>query len=489
GESASLYPGWSRPALRYAERLVGHDSALRMLADRRADVYDTVVPLTPGALGRRRGDVLATLVDDVDALLDDRLRVRSPLIVLVGVGLLGAVFGVLLVPVTGLLVVALVGCTLLVAALVRWRVSGAEPEVVRQRSLLSARVLTALHGARDLVLWQATPGAEAGIDEAGQRLDAATRASASSVALGRALVTAAAGACVAAIALLVAPAVSASAVSMPMGVALLLLPVALLEVLATAPDAAAASVRTRAAMRRLVALAATAPAVTTPSDPLPPPSPRAGITATGLAGGWAQPAFAGLDLEVLPGHRVGVVGPSGSGKSTLAATLVRFLDPAAGRVAIDADDLLDLDLGDVRRHVGLVDDDPYVFSSSVLENVRLARPAATGAEVETAVRAVSLGPWLDALPDGLDTLVGEGQAGVSGGERARLGLARAVLADAPVLVLDEPTAHLDASTARAVAADVLRATEGRAVVWITHDDVALDAMDRVVDLTAYAQPG
>jgi ABC-type transport system involved in cytochrome bd biosynthesis fused ATPase/permease subunit len=149
-------------------------------------------------------------------------------------------------------------------------------------------------------------------------------------------------------------------------------------------------------------------------------------------------------------------------------------------------DLRDLSLGDVHRLVGLVDDDPYVFSSSLFENVRLARPRAGRVEVAAALRAVSLGPWLDVLPHGLDTLVGEGHDAVSGGERARLGLARALLADFPVLVLDEPTAHLDADTARAVAADVLHATEGRAVVWVTHDEVALDAMDQIVDLASYA---
>jgi ATP-binding cassette subfamily C protein CydCD len=192
-----------------------------------------------------------------------------------------------------------------------------------------------------------------------------------------------------------------------------------------------------------------------------------------------------VDLDVPAGSRVGVVGPSGSGKSTLAALLVRFLDPRHGHVGVAGTDLNELALDDVHRLVGLVDDDPHVFSSSVLENVRLARPGASRCQVDAVLRRVSLGPWLDALPDGMDTWVGEGHDAVSGGERARLGLARALLADHPVLVLDEPTAHLDASTADAVARDVLGATEGRAVVWVTHDAVALDAMDHVVDLASY----
>jgi ATP-binding cassette subfamily C protein CydCD len=177
-----------------------------------------------------------------------------------------------------------------------------------------------------------------------------------------------------------------------------------------------------------------------------------------------------------------VVGPSGSGKSTLAAVLVRFVDPLSGQVRVDGTDLRRLHLDEVHRLVGLVDDDPYVFASSVLENVRLARPGCSRAEVDRVLREVSLGGWLDGLPQGLDTLVGEGRDAVSGGERARLGLARALLADHSVLVLDEPTAHLDTTTAEAVAADVLRATRGRTLVWVTHDAVALDALDLVVDL-------
>jgi ATP-binding cassette subfamily C protein CydCD len=253
-------------------------------------------------------------------------------------------------------------------------------------------------------------------------------------------------------------------------------------VLVPAPDAAALSVRTRAARARLDTLAHAEPAVTSPDPATPAPEQPTPVRVDDLAGGWSGPVFEGLDLTLRAGVRVGVVGPSGSGKSTLAAVLVRFVDPVSGRVRVDGTDLRHLHLDEVHRLVGLVDDDPYVFASSVLENVRLARPGSSRAEVDQVLRAVSLGGWLDGLPQGLDTLVGEGRDAVSGGERARLGLARALLADHPVLVLDEPTAHLDTTTAVAVAADVLRATQGRTLVWVTHDTVALDELDLVVDL-------
>jgi ATP-binding cassette subfamily C protein CydCD len=190
-----------------------------------------------------------------------------------------------------------------------------------------------------------------------------------------------------------------------------------------------------------------------------------------------------VSFTLAPGERIGVVGPSGSGKSTIAAQLIRFLDPP-GEVRFDGVAARDLALDDVRGHVALVDDDPYLFATSVVENVRLARPGATDDQVAAALRVAGLGTWVEGV--GLHTLIGAGHRDVSGGERARLGLARAVLGEQPVVVLDEPTAHLDAATAESVTRDVLDALAGRSIVWITHQDVGLGAMDRLVELRSVA---
>jgi ATP-binding cassette subfamily C protein CydCD len=272
---------------------------------------------------------------------------------------------------------------------------------------------------------------------------------------------------------------------------LVLLPLALLEVVSPLADVGALQVRIRAADHRLAELSATEPAVTDPADPVEAPSttPTPPLRLETVTAGWgATPAFRVLDLDLPPGSRVGVVGPSGSGKSTLAAVLMRFVDPMSGRVTVAGVPTTSLMPDDVRRCVGLVDDDPHVFASTVYENVRLARPEASPAEVERALRSVQLGPWVDGLSDGLDTILGDGHTHVSGGERARLGMARAVLADLPVLVLDEPTAHLDTATAEAVAADLLDSASDRSVVWITHGTVGLDRVTQVVDLAGAAEP-
>ena len=202
-----------------------------------------------------------------------------------------------------------------------------------------------------------------------------------------------------------------------------------------------------------------------------------------MTAGWdGHPALSELSVSVPRGRRIGVVGPSGSGKSTLAALLLRFVDPLAGSVRLGGVDLPRLALDDVRRTVGLVDDDPHVFATTVAENIRLARPEASDDEVGAALREAGLELWLDGLADGLATRLGDGASAVSGGERARLAVARSLLADQRVLVLDEPTAHLDHATAEQLAALVLAADGRRAVVWITHEPVGLEHVDEIVRL-------
>ena len=478
--------GLARPALRYAERLVSHDVALRLLADRRAEVYDALVPLVPGRLGRQRGDVLSSIVDDVDSLVDRYLRVRSPLVTYTAVAVLATAFAAWVLPSAGLVtgLAVLLGGTL-AYGVSRAGVERAEQVYVDGRAALSSEVMHTLQGAADLVMWQADARAVGRVDRAGAVVSEAAGRSARAVATGRSLAVLAGGLGVIATAWVGAPALAEGRVSAPMLALLVLLPLALLEVVSPLADVGALQVRVEAADHRLAALAATTPAVTEPVAPSAPPaaSPTPAVVLRDVSAGWdAKAAFQHLDLDLSPGARVGVVGPSGSGKSTMAAVLMRFLDPSSGSLSIGGVPARSMLLDDVRSRVGLVDDDPHVFASTVFENVRLARPHATPAEVERALRSVHLGSWVAGLPDGLDTMLGDGHAHVSGGERARIGMARAVLADLPVLVLDEPTAHLDSGTAEAVAADLLDATSERSVVWITHTTVGLDRVDTVLDL-------
>lgn len=476
--------GLGRPVLRYAGRLLGHDAALRTLARRRVRVYDALVPLTPGALGRDRGDVLATAVDDVESVVDRQLRVRSPLLTACVVTVLAVLVALVLAPA----VAVVVGLTCVVGGSIAyligwWGARESSAHEVETRAALSSCVVEAATLAPELVMWQATQG----VFDRGMALaratSAAARRSALAIALARAGCAAVCAAGLIGVGLVGSAAMRAGTIGAPELALLTLIPLALADVLAPLADAGGLSRRVAAADRRLAALVARRPVVADPvvAEPLPSSSR---LALQDVTAGWADSiVLDDLSLTLEEGERLAVVGPSGCGKSTLASLLVRFIDPTSGVVSLGERPLPSLALADVRARVGIVDDSPYVFATSVAENMRLARRDARDDEIVDVLESVGLGPWLTGLPHGLSSMVGEGNAVLSGGERARLAVARALLADRSVVVLDEPTAHLDAATAELTVGALLAATRGRSLVWITHSAADLERMDAVLDLT------
>ncbi len=195
--------------------------------------------------------------------------------------------------------------------------------------------------------------------------------------------------------------------------------------------------------------------------------------------GASRPALDGIDLDLSPGRRVALVGPSGAGKSTLAAVLLRFL-PYEGLVALDGVEIDALNGDAVRHVVGLVSQDVHIFDSTLEENLRLAKRDASEHELRDALAHAQLLDWVDSLPQGLATELGERGARMSGGQRQRLALARALLADFPILILDEPGEHLDTATADALVSDLLDVTRARTTLLITHRLVGLEQVDEIL---------
>jgi ABC-type multidrug transport system fused ATPase/permease subunit len=195
-------------------------------------------------------------------------------------------------------------------------------------------------------------------------------------------------------------------------------------------------------------------------------------------------ALDSLSFSLPMGKRIAIVGPSGAGKSTLLGLLLRFWEYEQGQLLLGGHDLRQYAQDDLRRSIGVVSQRTDLFNASLRDNLRIARPNATPAEIERAVERAQLDRFIQSLPGGYDTWIGEQGLRLSGGERQRLAIARALLKDPPLLILDEATANLDALTERQVLAFIADAMQGRAILMITHRLVGLEAMDEILVLEA-----
>jgi thiol reductant ABC exporter CydC subunit len=393
-----------------------------------------------------------------------------------------------LLPALGPVLVAGLVVVLLVAPAVQHVLAGrAALALAPLRAELSAQSVDLVHGLPDLTAYGAVEDRLARLRTTDARLRREAGRAAASTGLGTALVTLAGGACVVAALAFGAGAVHIGALDPVLLAVVVLTPLALFEAASVLPAAGEQAAGARSALRRLFAVLARPDPVPDPAVRVPLPGPPYHVRMESVAARWrddAPLALTGLDLDLPPGRRVALVGPSGSGKSTAAALLARLLDPVRGRITLNGVDLRSY-LGDqVREVVTLLDSDAHLFDTTIEANLRLGRPSATADELRQALAAARLTEWVEGLPDGLATRVGEDGGLVSGGERRRLALARALLRDTPVLVLDEPTEHLDEATARTITEDLLAATRGRTLVLITHRPHGLDLVDEVITLPA-----
>ena len=242
--------------------------------------------------------------------------------------------------------------------------------------------------------------------------------------------------------------------------------------------------RAAGATERLFELLAIEPEIRAPAHPIALPSPSAGVVTFEDVGFHYPsrpdtPALADFSLAVRAGERVALVGPSGAGKTTVFALLLRFYDPQRGVVRIDGVDLKAADPRDARRRLAVVPQDPVIFATSVLENVRYGRPEATDAEVHAACEAAYATEFVQRLPESYATYLGERGVRLSGGQRQRIAIARAILADRPVLLLDEATSALDAESERVVHLALERLMAGRTVLMIAHRLATVRDADRI----------
>ncbi len=244
--------------------------------------------------------------------------------------------------------------------------------------------------------------------------------------------------------------------------------------------------RAAGATERLMELLASQSPITSPAQPLPAASPAAG---TAIAFDHvtfhypsrpAQAALRGFTLGVAPGETVALVGPSGAGKTTVFQLLLRFYDPSSGAIRLNGVPLPQQSLQALRAQIAIVPQEPVIFSSSALENIRYGRPDASDEEVQAAAQAAFADDFIRALPDGYATFLGERGVRLSGGQRQRIAIARAMLKNPPLLLLDEATSALDAESERMVQAALETAMRGRTTLVIAHRLATVQQADRIV---------
>ncbi|WP_461189859.1 thiol reductant ABC exporter subunit CydD [Arthrobacter sp. Z4-13] len=492
--------GIGRAVLRYCERLLLHDAVFAALTRLRGRLWEA---LSRRALPLRRllqgGNVLGTVIDDVDTVRDLLPRVVLPPVTALAVSVLALVTTSLLVPaMLPAVIAASVASLLLAPAVALWgdRKSATAEQLLRSGVL--RRVSAALDARADL---HANGAAARVLDELraqDRQATAASQRSAWADGLGQALTTAACGTAALAAASLAGPAVLAGQAAPATAAVVVLLLLALVEPFAALTTAVRQFPALRSVMQRVSESGALdritqdrimrdgskrdvsgrdhrdgLQAVPARQNGVP------GVELEGLSAAWpgGAPVFSGLDAVAEPGRWLAVTGPSGSGKSTLLSVLLGFLPVAVGRIGVTG-------------RAAWCPQEAHLFDSTIRGNLLLGRPApGTGSagigspaatwddDMLAALASVGLTGLMERLPAGLDTRIGPGGAFLSGGERQRLAVARTLMTGAEVILLDEPTAHLDAESARAMLADLRQGLRSRTVVLVTHNPADIQPED------------
>ena len=474
--------GVGRVMLRYGERLATHDAMFRALADLRVWFFRRLARSAAGGLGfRRSGDLLSRLVGDVEALDGLYLRILVPLagavVALPVLFLLGLRHGLgLALAVTLLFASSAFLLPFLAARLVGRDASG----LSGRASQLRVAVLDLVSGLREIRAFNAEGRMLAGV----QARESALLSLQQTLARRTAVAGALSFLCqqLALLALLASVAGLAFGRIAPIEATVLLFAlIAAFEVAGGLTRAGALAGHVTRAAARVVEAGEADPAVPAlhPAGPVPQGH---GLLFRDVGYRWQpdRPAvFEHLTLDIPQGARVAILGPSGSGKSSLAALLLRVASPQTGRISLGGVDLAALDEDALRARIAWLSQSTHLFEDTIRANLLLGRPDATDAQLWQALDQAAVGELVRSLPDRLESWLGEGGAGLSGGQARRIALARTLLSPAPILILDEPAAGLDAETEQSFLSTLNQVAAGRTVILIAHRLTGIERLDRI----------
>ncbi|WP_234731624.1 thiol reductant ABC exporter subunit CydC, partial [Acidocella facilis] len=474
-----------RVASRYAERLVTHEATFRLLADLRVWFYTRLEPLAPAALqGQRSADLLGRIVSDIDTLNLFYLRVFVPVLTALAAALLMAAFFAFFSWPAALALILGLGLNGALAPVLTARLgAGPGAAITRLNAGLRAEYVEALQGMGELLVSGAAPAMQARAAALNEELAAAQARLGGVAALGASLSGLAANATLLAVLVFGARRFEAGGLGAAQVPMLLLGAMAAFEATAPLPGALNYLGQIKTAARRIFALADQMPPISPPATAAPALQ-RYDLELAGvdLAYDGGRKVLDGFSLSLPHGRHVGIVGVSGSGKSTLINLLLRFHEYQAGTARFGGVDLRAFSSAQMARHATIISQRSHLFHTSIRDNLLLANGAADEAALWHALEVAQLADFVRGLAQGLDHLVGEGGASLSGGQARRIALARAVLKPAPLLILDEPTEGLDVETERAFLADLAPLLAGRSVLYITHRPAGLALMDEVYEL-------
>jgi len=480
----------SRAALRYAERYVTHLATFRILTRLRVWFYRAIEPLAPARLMQyRSGDLLTRIVADIETLENFYLRVVIPPLAAVLVTILGcAILGSFNVWLAAALLAFIVLTGVILPLASRWLSRQPAAELIATRAELNASLVDEVQGIAELLAYGQEDAYQAGALSLSQQLNRLQERLAAIRGMGNGLAALFTSLAALTVLFMAIPLVTAGRID---GVFLALLPltvIACFEAVQPLAHAFQMLESSQAAARRIFELIDSKPAVIDPVAPAPPdqqfnrPLP---IEVRDLHFRYAPdepPVLDGLSFSVPAGGRVALVGANGSGKSTLVNLLLRFWDTDEGTIRIGGRELHTLRADDVRGLLGIVPQHTHLFNASIRDNLYLANPEASEADLIAACQQAQLHEFIQGLPQGYDTPVGENGLLLSGGERQRLAIARAILKDAPILILDEATSHLDALTAARVWQALDGFMAGRTTIIISHQRVNLAQVDQTISL-------
>ena len=468
--------GAVRVALRYLERLVTHDAMFRAFTRVRVWFFKGLAKNAAGGLGLRgAGDTLARLVNDVEALDGLYMRILVP-----GLG------AILLLPVLTFFVwrespwaIFVLPVYIVIAFILPLRAAALAGENAARAAAAMAGLrnaaLDCFAGLREVKIFAAEGRMLAAVQSREAGVLAAQRELAVRVSRLNAFgfLTAQAG-----LLLLLLSGFGASPVA---SVVAVFVAAAAFEAVSAMPRAGVLYGQAKAAAARVVEAAVAPPPVPEPVSPAAMPASHAlTLDHVSFRYGESLPwVFENLSLQLPAGSRTAILGPSGAGKSTIAALLLKLAAPVGGKVRLGAVDIAALPAEAVRHKIAYLSQATHLFADTIRNNLRLGDPGADAARLWAALDAAQLAETIRALPEGLNTWLGEGGSTLSGGQGRRLALARTLLSDAPILILDEPCAGLDAATEAAFLATLFEAATGRTILLIAHRLTGAEKLDRI----------